>query len=97
MVVISDYLDIKSIKFRKLVDGEPIILISNGKFLDYNLKKVKITVNKLMMQLREKNIFNVDDVALAVIENDGELTVLPKANKQPITTGNLNISTKTKQ
>jgi uncharacterized membrane protein YcaP (DUF421 family) len=92
MVVISDNLDIKSIKFRKLVDGEPIILISNGKLLDYNLKKVKITINKLMMQLREKDIFNVDDVALAVIESDGELTVLPKENKQPITTGDLNIS-----
>jgi uncharacterized membrane protein YcaP (DUF421 family) len=93
MVVISDYLDIKSIKFRKLVDGEPIILISNGKLLDYNLKEVKITINKLMMQLREKDIFNIDDVALAVIESDGELTVLLKENKQPITTGDLNIST----
>lgn len=93
MVVISDNLDIKSIRFRKLVDGEPIILISNGKFLDYNLRKVKITINKLMMQLREKDVFNVDDVALAVIESDGELTVLPKVNKKPITTGDLNIST----
>ncbi|AGY75176.1 DUF421 domain-containing protein [Clostridium autoethanogenum] len=93
MVVISDYLEIKSIKFRKLVDGEPIILINNGKLLDYNLKKVKITINKLLMQLREKNIFNIDDVALAIIESDGELTVLPKVNKQPITTGDLNIST----
>ena len=94
LVVITDYLDIKSINFRKLVDGEAIILISNGKLLDYNLRKVKITINKLMMQLREKDIFNIDDVALAAIENDGELTVLPKVNKQPITTGDLNISTK---
>jgi len=97
LVVITDYLDIKSINFRKLVDGEAIILISNGKLIDYNLKKVRITINKLMMQLREKDIFNVDDVAIAAIESDGELTVLPKANKQPITTGDLNISTKIKQ
>jgi len=94
LVVITDYLDIKSINFRKLVDGEAIILISNGKLIDYNLKKVRININKLMMQLREKDIFNVDDVALASIESDGELTVLPKANKQSITTGDLNISTK---
>ena len=93
LVVIRDYLDIKSINFRKLVDGEPIILISNGKLLDYNLKKVKITINKLMMQLREKDVFNIDDVALAAVESDGELTVLLKVNKQPITTGDLNIST----
>ena len=91
LVVITDYFDIKSINFRKLVDGEPIILINNGKLLDYNLKKARITVNKLMMQLREKNIFELEDIAIALIENDGELTVLPKANKSPITTGDLNI------
>ena len=93
MVAITDYLDIKSIKFRKLVDGEPVILIKNGKLLDYNLRKVRITINKLMMQLREKDVFNIDDVAIAAIESDGELTVLPKVNKQPITTGDLNIKT----
>lgn len=93
LVVITDYLDIGSINFRKLVDGEPIILISHGKLLDYNFKKAKITIDKLMMQLREKDIFNIDDVELAIIESDGELTVLQKVNKQPITTGDLNIST----
>lgn len=94
LVVITDYLDIKSIKFRNLVDGEPIILISNGKLLDYNLKKVRITINKLMAQLREKDIFSFDDVAVALIESDGELTVLPKVNKQPVTIGDLNIAAK---
>lgn len=94
LVVITDYLDIKSIKFRNLVDGEPIILISNGKLLDYNLKKVRIRINKLMAQLREKDIFSFDDVSVALIESDGELTVLPKVNKQPVTTGDLNIASK---
>lgn len=93
LVVITDYLDIGSINFRKLVDGEPIILITNGKLLDYNLKKAKITINQLMMQLREKDIFNIEDVELASIESDGEVTALKKVNKQPITTGDLNIST----
>lgn len=92
LVVITDFLDIKSINFRRLVDGEPITLIINGKILDYNLRKVKISINMLMMQLREKNIFNIDDVALAVIENDGQLTVLRKSSKQPVTAGDLSIS-----
>lgn len=92
LVVLTDYFDLKSIGFRKLIDGEPIILISNGKFLEYNMRKAKITVNKLMMQLREKNIFNLDDVAIAAIESDGELTVLPNVTKQQVTTGDLNIS-----
>ena len=93
LVIITDYIDIKSINFRKLADGEPVIVISNGRLLDYNLKKVSVTVNKLMMQLREKNIFNINDVAVAVIESDGELTVLQKPDKQPVSTGDLNIPT----
>lgn len=92
LVVVTDFFDIKSINFRRLVDGEPITLISSGKLLDYNLRKVKISINMLMMQLREKDIFNIDDVELAVIENDGQLTVLPKADKKPVTREDLNIS-----
>ena len=93
LVLITDYLNIKSFNFRKLVDGKPVILISNGKILDYNLKKVRININKLMMQLREKDIFNAEDVEFAIIESNGEISVLPKSNKQPITTGDLNMST----
>lgn len=93
LVVVTDYSHIKSFKFRKLVDGEEILLIKNGKILDYNLKKARISINDLIMQLREKDIFNVEDVEFAVMESDGRLSVLPKPNKQPITTGDLNIPT----
>ena len=93
LVLITDYLNIKSFNFRKLIDGKPVILISNGKILDYNLKKVRITINKLMMKLREKDIFNAEDVEFAIIESDGEISVLPKSNKQPIITEDLNMST----
>ncbi|QUH18500.1 DUF421 domain-containing protein [Alkaliphilus sp. B6464] len=93
LVVITDYINIKSINFRKLVNGKPIMLVSNGKLLDYNLKKARVTINELLAQLREKGIFNINDVDIAFIETDGELTVLPKADRQPVTTGDLNIST----
>lgn len=94
LVVITDYLSIKSFKLRILLDGEPVIVISNGKILDYNLKKTKIPADQLMMQLREKDIFNIEDVEFAIIESDGELTVLPKTNKQLITVEDLNIQRK---
>lgn len=94
LVAITDYLDIKSINFRKVVDGEPVILVNNGILLDYNLKKVRITINKLMMQLREKDIFNLEDVALAAIESDGELTVFKNENNQTKAANNVsNVST----
>ena len=93
LVIITDCLNIKSFRFTKLIDGEPIVLISNGRILDYNLRKVRLTINKLMMQLREKDIFNISDVEFAVIESDGQLTVIPKADKQLVTTGDLNIKT----
>ncbi len=57
LVVITDYLDIKSINFRKLIDGDPIVLISNGKLLDYNLKKSKDYYKYLNDGIKKKKTY----------------------------------------
>ncbi|MFZ7132151.1 MAG: DUF421 domain-containing protein [Eubacteriales bacterium] len=55
------------------------------------MKRVRITIEQLTMQLREKNIFNLSDVQFAIIEINGKLTVLPKADKAPLTPSHMNI------
>lgn len=94
MVLITDYLNLKSYIFRKLEEGKPIILIDNGQILDKNLKKVRISLSKLVMLLREKNVFNIDDVNFAIIESDGQLSILLKSNMQNIKATDLNIAAK---
>lgn len=90
-VVLTGLGHIKSITFRKIVDSEPVIAIEKGRIVEANLKKVRCTLDGLLMQLREKNIFNVADVEFAVLETDGQLSVLPKAEKQPMTPSDLHL------
>lgn len=93
LAVLTGYLHIKSIRFRKIVDSEPVTAIENGKINEKNLKKVRYTLDELTTLLREKNIFNYADVEFAIIENDGQLSVLPKSQKAPLTPSDMNVPT----
>lgn len=93
LAVLTGYLHIKSSWIRKLTNSEPVTAIENGKINDKNLKKVRYTMNEISSMLRQKNIFNPADVEFAVIENDGQLSVLPKSQKAPLTPSDLNIPT----
>ncbi|HHW38544.1 MAG TPA: DUF421 domain-containing protein [Bacillales bacterium] len=84
---------IKSLKFRKIVEGSPTILIEEGKLLEKNLKKSKLTYNDLMVGLRSKNAFKLSEVQLAVLETDGSISVMKKAGYEPITASDLNMIT----
>ena len=55
------------------------------------MKENKLTINELMMKLREKNMFHLADVEFAIMETDGELSVLPKADKKPLTPYNMKV------
>ncbi|MEK4304405.1 DUF421 domain-containing protein [Oceanobacillus sp. FSL K6-0251] len=89
--IILAYLGMKSIIFSKITDGKATILIRNGEVLDKNMKKSLVTINELLMLLREKGTFKVSDVEMAVLETNGELSVMLKSNQQPVTAQTLGI------
>ena len=63
--------------------GKPILIISEGK-VDYkNLKKSKLDVNDLLGLCRDKGFFDIRDVAFAIFETNGNLSVLPKGPQTP--------------
>ena len=73
----------KSPLLKKIIKGKPATLIYDGK-IDYKqLKKTKIDVNDLLSMLREKNYFDISDVAYAVFEPSGELSVMPVGAQKP--------------
>jgi uncharacterized membrane protein YcaP (DUF421 family) len=80
-----ELLQLKSKKAREWLDGKATILIKNGKVLEDNLKKERITIEEVMAQLRNKNIFNVSDVEFAVMEANGNINVLPYKDRRPVT------------
>lgn len=84
-----EFLQIKSKKSRDLIDGTGTILIKDGKILEDNLKKEKLTNQELMEQLRKKSIFQASQVEFALMEPSGEINALLKSQYLPITPSSL--------
>lgn len=78
-------------KFGKLVSFEPIIVLKDGIFLHRNLKKLAYTIDDIQQLLRNQQIFDPASVDLAVLEGDGQLSVLKKAAKQEVTPQHLGL------
>lgn len=85
LTILTSYLNLKSYSARRIINAKTLILVENGRIIDKNLKRLRITINELMMKLREKDVFNLEDVQFAIMESNGQLSVLIKANKKPIT------------
>lgn len=91
MHLLISVLNMKSIKARKIICGKPSILIYRGKIDEKVLKKERFTINELQERLRGNNIFNIGDVEYAILETDGQVTVIPKPDKRNVVTGDLNL------
>lgn len=94
--LILAYFGMKSRKFQEITDGRPAIVIKDGEVLGDIMKKNQLTIDELMMQLREKDIFKLDDVQTAVFETNGGLSVLKKSDLEPLTARDLGLK-KTKE
>jgi uncharacterized membrane protein YcaP (DUF421 family) len=74
------YLSLKSTRLRQLVDGQPSILIKNGRIMEEEMAKQRYNLDDLMTQLREKNISDIADVEFAILETSGKLSVIPRTS-----------------
>lgn len=68
-------------KFSRLIQGEELTLIYNGKLKNNNLEKARITEDELMEAIREHGVPNIEDVDLAMLEVDGNISVLSNGYK----------------
>ena len=66
-------------RLRPILDGEPIVVVQDGKPIDRNLKRERVTVEDLLSAARRQNIAKLDDVAWAVMETSGEITFIKKS------------------
>ncbi|EJO5347847.1 DUF421 domain-containing protein [Clostridium botulinum] len=76
----------------KYMEGEPTIVIMDGKIMENTLRKMRYTIADLLEQLRGKDVFDLSEVEFAILESDGELSVLKKPEAQPVTAKDLNVS-----
>lgn len=80
--LIISFINLKSITLRKIICGKPQILIYRGRIDEYALKKEKITINELQERLRQKDIYTLGDVEYAILETNGEISVIQKPEKR---------------
>lgn len=85
-------LTLKSQKIRQLLSGKSVVVIKNGVIDQKAMKSVRMTVLDLIELLRTQNVFDIEKVAFAVLEVNGELSVLLKSSEQNVTVNDLNIN-----
>ena len=94
--IIMSVISMKSLWFRNLLQGRPIFIIRQGKLDQKKLKQLRLTMDDVVDALRQKDVFDISQVEDAVIETNGSISVLPKAEYQPITASDINLSVKEK-
>lgn len=92
MHLLISIINLKSIKAREIICGKPRILIYRGKIDEMALKKERFTINELQERLRDKNIVNIFDVEYAILETNGQISVIEKPGKRVATPDDFGIS-----
>lgn len=90
--IVLSYISQKSLKARKFISGQPIILIEKGKILRKNLNKAKIEINDLLTSARSNGYFNLADIEYAIMETTGKISFMPVALKRQLTPKDFNFA-----
>ncbi len=94
--IINSVFVLKSSRFRSFLQGNSLVVIRDGVIDQKQLKRLRFTVDDLLDQLRQKDVFDVSDVRYAIVETNGQLSVMLKPEKETITAEMADIPNKTK-
>ena len=85
MEVILSQLYLKNKKFRRLMTGKPSVIVHNGKVIESEMKKLRFNTDDLNEQLRMQGYSEIKDINFAILETNGQLSIIPKAKSKPPT------------
>lgn len=80
--ILISRISLKNIKFRRFIDGKPVIIIKKGIINFNNMVEQRYTLDDLLLQLREKDVRSIDEVDYAILEINGKLSVFKKDDKK---------------
>ena len=89
--LLTAFLSRKSIKIRRILNGDPIFLVADGEIQYDGIKRAKFNVNLLLSELRSLGYFDINDIKYAILESKGALSVLPKGFARNVKVSDLNI------
>jgi len=79
LTLITSYASFRFARLRPVLEGEPIVIVQNGKLLDQNLKRERLTEEEIAEEARQQQIASLDDVEWAVLENSGKISFITKS------------------
>jgi len=91
--ITMSFISMKSEKARGIISGSPSVVIKNGRIVEQELRRLRYSINDLLEQLRVKNYPNLADVEFAILETNGQLSVIPKSQKRAVQPIDLQIPT----
>ncbi len=91
ITVIISFINSKSLKVRKVITGDALILYNNGRLYRNNFKKAKLDLSEFLMLCRTSGYFKLSDLETVLLEPNGKLSFLPVSNKRPVTPTDLNL------
>lgn len=84
-LVVMEYIQVKGDLFEKFLTGRSKVLVKNGFIQEKNLKKIRLTVDQLEMNLRQQSVQRIEDVQWATLEPNGRVAIVLKEEAQPVT------------
>ena len=90
--ILTSVFNMKSIKFRTFMQGHPVVIINDGNLNQKLMKELRFTIDDLLEALRQKDIFDIAQVQYAIVETNGQISVLLKAENDTVTREDLNLS-----
>jgi uncharacterized membrane protein YcaP (DUF421 family) len=79
LTVLVSYLSFRFRRLRPILDGEPIVVVQDGKPIERNLRRERLTVEEIAQEARLQQIASLDDVQWAVLERTGQISFLKKS------------------
>lgn len=89
--IILSAITMLSLKARQWITGKPNILVYNGVIDQKEMRRLRYTIDDLMEEIRLCGYMSIDEVAFAVLETNGKLSVFPTCAKTPVTAGMMNL------
>lgn len=86
------FVNLKSQTVRKIIDGTPSIIIEQGRILEDEMRRLRYSIDDMMGQMREQGIYHLEKVEYAMLESNGKLSVILKADKRPAQPSDFNIA-----
>lgn len=84
---------LKNRKAGEMMTFEPVVVIENGQFVKSNMAKLRFTLDNILSMLREKDVFDMEEVEYAVVEPSGKLSVLKKSQFKPVSAKEIKLGT----